>query len=104
MDVVADGREAVAGFVPGQYDVVLIDMGIPGIPGDRVAREMRQADPSLVTVLITGWELDEGDPRVSAFDFRVQKPLDDLAEVEIVVGRAIQLRDRRDEGEDRDGP
>ena len=104
VDVAADGREAMAGFVPGRYDVALIDLGIPGMAGDRVAREMRRADASLVTVLITGWELQEDDPRASIFDLRIQKPFGDLAEVENVIAQAIQLRDRRTEGEDRDGP
>ena len=103
VEVVEDGRKAVEAFAPGRYDVALIDMGIPGIPGDRVGREIREADPSLATVLITGWELDEDDPRASGFDFRLQKPFDDLGEVETAVARAIALHDERARADDR-GP
>ena len=39
-------------FVHGRYDVALIDLGMPGTPGDRVARQMRQVDPAVVTVMI----------------------------------------------------
>ncbi len=63
--------------------------------GDRVAREIRRADPSLATVLITGWELAEDDPRASPFDFRIQKPFDDLGEVAEVVAEAVALHDER---------
>jgi len=35
--------------------------------------------------------------RVTAFDFRVQKPFDDLDEVEEAVAQAIELQDQRAE-------
>ena len=92
---VLNGREALGSFAPGRYDVVLIDLGMPGIPGDRVAREMRQADPELVTVLITGWDIKPGDPKLTRFDFQIQKPFDDLDEIEDVVARAMAVHDRR---------
>jgi len=44
-------------------------MGLPGIPGDELARRLCQLDALLVTVLISGWNLGEDDPRLSAFDF-----------------------------------
>ena len=97
VEAVGDGREAMERFAPGRYDVALIDIGIPGISGDRVAQQMRQADPSLVTVLITGWDLWEGDPRISRFDLRIQKPFDDLDDVDDVVARAMELHDERAE-------
>ncbi len=91
---VLDGLEALETFEPGRYDVVLIDLGMPGIPGDRVAQEMRKADPSVVTVLVTGWELEESDPRLSPFDFILMKPVvpDTVREM---VARAIKLHDIR---------
>ena len=41
------------------------------------------------------WELAEDDPRASPFDFRIQKPFDDLGEVEEVVAEAVALHDER---------
>jgi len=38
----SDGRKAVEQFVPGEYDVALTDLGIPGIPGDQVAKQVRR--------------------------------------------------------------
>jgi signal transduction histidine kinase len=92
---VLDGREALEQFAPDQYDVVLIDLGMPGLPGDRIAREIKQADPLVITVLITGWDLKPDDPRKDIFDFRIEKPFDDLDEVENIVARAIELHDQR---------
>ena len=93
----SSGPEALALFASGQYDVALIDLGLPGVPGDMVARNFRSADPCLATVLLTGWVLDGTDTRLWPFDFRIQKPLGDLDEVEKVVARAIELHDRRGE-------
>jgi FixJ family two-component response regulator len=77
--------------------VAIIDLGLSGITGDRVGRLMRQADTSLATILISGWDFSEGDPRVAPFDFWLGKPFDDLRQVEAVVTRAIELHDARDE-------
>ena len=74
---------------------MLIDLGMPGLPGDRVAREMKQVDPLVATVLITGWDLKPDDPRLVVFDLRIEKPFDDLDEIEDVVARAIELHDQR---------
>ena len=104
VDTVVDGREALEQFAPGKYDVVLIDMGMPGMAGNQVAQEMMRVDPSVGLVLITGWdiELDDSrvtlladDPRLTLFDFHLQKPFTDLDEVEDVVARAIEVHDRR---------
>jgi PAS domain S-box-containing protein len=95
VEAVTDGRQALAQFAPGKYDVVLIDLGMSGMSGDRLLREMRQIDPSVATVLITGWDLPDTDMRVIPFDFRVQKPFEDLDEVERVVARAMELHDER---------
>ena len=95
VEVATDGRKALELFAPGRYDVALIDIGIPGIPGDRAAQEMRLADPLLATVLITGWEVLDGDPRLSLFDFQAHKPFEDLTEVADVVAQAMELHDER---------
>ena len=97
VEIVRSGPEALAQFLPGRYDVALIDLGMPKMPGDRVAQKMRQIDPLVATVLITGWRLPKGDPRLSAFDFLLQKPLSPLDKVQNVVVQAIDLHDARAE-------
>ncbi|NQU42751.1 response regulator [bacterium] len=91
VEAVTDGQQALERFAPGKYDVVLIDLGMSGMPGDRLLREMRQIDPAVATVLITGWDLPESDSRVVQFDFQIRKPFTDLDEVEDIVARAIEL-------------
>ena len=95
VETASDGRKALEAFGPGLYEVAMIDLGLPGLPGDQVEREMRSVDPCLATVLITGWELREDDPRQSAFDFQIQKPFENLDRVLNVVAQAVKLHDTR---------
>ena len=93
--VVHCGRDALDGFSSGQYDVAMIDLGMPEMSGNLVAEEMHRLDPCLATVLITGWELEEGDPRASVFDAALQKPFEDAARVRDVVAWAVECHDIR---------
>ena len=94
VDVVTNGQTAVEDFTSGQYEVALIDLGIPGIPGDQVAQQLRQADASIVIVLITGFELDEDDARLALFDLWYQKPLS-VAQLDEMLNQATALHQNR---------
>lgn len=91
LETTTDERQALEQFAPGNYDVIMIDLGMSGISGDRLMRQIKDIDPQVATVLITGWVLPDTDTRVSSFDFHVVKPFDDLDAVEEVVARAIAL-------------
>jgi PAS domain S-box-containing protein len=95
VETTTDGRQALAQFAPGKYDVAVIDLGMSGMAGDQLMRQIKDIDPQVTTVLITGWSLPDTDTRVSSFDFRIVKPFTDLDEVENVVARAIELHDER---------
>ncbi|MCZ6635928.1 MAG: ATP-binding protein [bacterium] len=98
VDTAPDGPKALDRFAPGRYDVVVLDLGMPGMSGDLVAAEMRRADPEVALVLITGWNLEEDDPRLSIFDFQLSKPVMPLDDVRHTVNRGVALHDRRAEG------
>jgi len=95
VEAVTDGQKALDRFAPGKYDAVIIDLGIPGMSGDQLLKQIKEIDPQVVTVLSTGWDLPDTDTRVSSFDFQVHKPFEDLDEIEDVVARAIALHDGR---------
>ena len=99
VDIRPDGRDAVAQFAAGRYAVVLIDLALPGLSGDEVARALREADPQLITVLMTGWPLDADDQRSALFDYQLRKPFQGMEEVERVVRQAAaQHAARRQQG------
>ena len=74
--------------------MALIDLGIPKIPGHEVARQIRQRDPSVVTVLITGWVLPPEDERLTHFDLYLQKPIMAMA-LSGAMAQAAALYDSR---------
>ncbi len=78
--VVYDGAEALAAAPSYQPQVVLLDIGMPGMDGYEVARRlraMRELDGVRI-VAITGWgqEADRQRSRQAGFDLHLVKPVD----------------------------
>jgi len=94
VETAANGPEALKRMEAGRYDVALVDLGMPEMPGDQVGRALKKIDPHLVAILITGWELPENDPKRAVFDFQLQKPLDDIDVVQDTLMRAVELHDK----------
>jgi signal transduction histidine kinase/CheY-like chemotaxis protein len=75
----AGGQEALAWLDAGQtIDLVLTDLGMPGMTGTDVARAVRTRWPHLRIGLMTGWDETEGPVgEASAIvDFVLAKPFD----------------------------
>ena len=85
--VVHDGNTALEAARRFQPDVVLLDIGLPGIDGYEVARRLRRLgqERALRIVAVTGWGTDADRRRSheAGFDVHLVKPLDpdDLARV-----------------------
>ena len=64
----------------GQPDLVLLDIGLPGMDGYEVARRLRQAEGGgqLTLVALTGFsqEKDRARAREAGFDYHMVKPVD----------------------------
>lgn len=75
---VATGRQALEYAARGGFDVLLADLGLPDIPGDRVIREiamMRAPRPRIVA--ITGYhEPHLGRARAAGADAVLTKPVE----------------------------
>jgi len=76
----ADGREALLAVKEYQPEVVLLDIGLPGIDGHEVARclrmEMGQATPILVAMTGYGPHEVSRQANVADFDHHLVKPAD----------------------------
>ena len=59
--VAGGGREGLARFETGRYDLVLTDLGMPDFNGWDVARAVKAARPDVPVLLLTGWA-DAADP------------------------------------------
>jgi CheY-like chemotaxis protein len=78
VDRAASGQEALELFQPGAYDVACSDLGMPGMNGWELIGQLRERDPALVTVLLSGWgaQIDPAEARARGADFIVAKPID----------------------------
>lgn len=90
----SDSLVALAMMGPDRYDVAIIDLGLPNIPGDQVALEMKKIDPQIVVIAYTGWFLEEDDPRLAAFDLYLAKPAQEN-ELTAHLALAMELRHER---------
>jgi PAS domain S-box-containing protein len=87
-DVVTEtsSTEALALFIrqPDRFDLVITDMTMPGMPGDRLAKELRRLRPDIPIILCTGFSqhLNEEEARAIGIDAFLMKPfvLRELAE------------------------
>jgi two-component system, OmpR family, response regulator len=74
---VTTGAEALARVAEGAYDVVLLDVKMPGLGGLQVIRQIKTGHPEVQVVLLTGHgsaqDAAEG-MRLGAFDY-LMKPV-----------------------------
>jgi PAS domain S-box-containing protein len=76
---VADGRSALAVADQIQPRVALVDIGLPGMDGYEVARQLRSSHPTGLRLLaLTGYgqDSDRARSRAAGFDAHLTKPID----------------------------
>ncbi|MBI1736748.1 MAG: response regulator [Candidatus Rokubacteria bacterium] len=69
----ASGREALDLFARDQVDLVVTDLGMPGMTGLALAAELKRARPVPV-ILLTGWAEELDDSSTTGVDVVVAKP------------------------------
>ncbi len=75
-----DGPSALATARSFQPEAILLDVGMPGLDGYEVARQLRRepSDPSVLLIAVTGYgtENDHGRSKEAGFDYHMVKPID----------------------------
>jgi len=97
---VDNGADAVEGFVQGGCDLVFLDLKMPGIDGMETLVRLKEADPEVIIVMITGYPSIENVLkafRLGAYDY-MPKPFSPQ-EVRIITARAEERRRLRFENE-----
>src|SRR5688572_13808952 len=74
--VAQDGTEALALFREREFDGVFTDVGMPGMSGWELAREIRQVNKKIPIAIITGWGEIVGstEQRAAGVDWVIAKP------------------------------
>lgn len=102
VQIVEDAKKGLARLDTEEFDVAILDLGIPGLTGDALARSIRERDRNVSLVLITGWDLDRNDPRREPFDLLLKKPFDSIHQIKQTIAEAILLRNQRAQSEHTD--
>jgi CheY-like chemotaxis protein len=77
VDVASDGREGVQKALADQFDVALVDLGLPKLDGYQVARQIRRAlGEHIRLVAYTAYDLEDEPEqlRQAGFDAYLIKP------------------------------
>jgi two-component system cell cycle sensor histidine kinase/response regulator CckA len=92
----ADGNQALAAFQPGVFDLVLLDQSLPGKSGLEIAEQMRNLDPRVALILVTGWGNDDilASATDRGVDLTEKKPLT-VGKIRHLLALAGGLLDKR---------
>jgi PAS domain S-box-containing protein len=71
-----NGEEGIRLFKEREFDIVLTDLGMPGMSGWEVCRAIKEMSPHTPVGMITGWglEVDQARMKESGIDFVIPKP------------------------------
>jgi CheY-like chemotaxis protein len=85
VELAQDGNEALALFCEREFDGVFTDVGMPGMSGWELAREIRELNKGIPIAIITGWGelVGSNEQRAAGVDWVVAKPFtaDRIAEL-----------------------
>ncbi|HEX2270121.1 MAG TPA: response regulator, partial [Pyrinomonadaceae bacterium] len=94
VQVATSGREAIEMFRENKFDAVCTDVGMPGMSGWELAREIREVDQQIPIAVITGWgeAVGSNEQKAAGVDWVIAKPFtaDRIGELvrDIMVHRA----------------
>ncbi|HSK65018.1 MAG TPA: response regulator, partial [Pyrinomonadaceae bacterium] len=76
VELAQDGAEALALFREHQFDGVFTDVGMPGMSGWELAREIRQVNKHVPIAIVTGWGelVGSNEQRAAGVDWVIAKP------------------------------
>lgn len=54
-DIASDGKSGLEKFTSSNYDLILLDLKMPGLSGDEVLSEIRKQDPFIDVIIYTNY-------------------------------------------------
>lgn len=95
--VAADsGADALRVFSEqGPFQVVIVDLGMPGMNGFETARAIKELNSRTIVILMTGWaaELDPKKMRESGIDRAIAKPFDSDQVIQLI-SEALAIQEK----------
>jgi len=93
-----NGEEALEKYSPNTYDLILLDLLMPGMNGIEVLKRIKKIDPQAVIIIITAYASVESAisaMKIGAFDY-IQKPFKH-DEFLLIIERAREHKNLQDE-------
>lgn len=94
VEVASSGEEGIEKFKKGKFDLVLTDLGMPGIAGWEVVAHIKAINKNVPVILLTGWanQTDVRRAKEKGVDLILGKPISSK-DLVAMVSRAIQEKD-----------
>lgn len=76
VSIARTGIEGISKFESERFDLVMTDIGMPGMSGWKVVERIREKDPNIKIGFITGWNIKGEEERLRklGIDFVITKP------------------------------
>lgn len=74
--VFLNGAEAIEALKKAEFDLLVVDLGMPGMDGWEVSRQVNEIRPEIPIIVATGWNItvDEGQEHGAIIDAVLSKP------------------------------
>ncbi|MFZ1059521.1 MAG: GAF domain-containing protein [Candidatus Rokuibacteriota bacterium] len=88
--VCSDGQSGLSRFREGPFDLVITDLGMPGISGWEVVKQVKRSRPGTPVALLTGWgdQIALEEARARGADFLMTKPFTP-EDIQAVIAQAL---------------
>lgn len=83
-----NGEQAIQLFDKDKFDMVITDLGMPGLSGWDVAKKIKQTEPDIPVIIISGWgaQLSEEELKQAKVDMILAKPFN-LEQIQKVIAK-----------------
>lgn len=71
VDAFSNPRHALSYFEPGAYDLLILDVRMPGMSGIELYREIQKKEPGIKVVFLTAFEIDDQEWEMMLPDFNI---------------------------------
>ena len=87
------GQSALDSFQSEKFDVIITDLGMPGMSGWEVAKFIKEKDPGMPVILISGWggQIENERLKESKIDFMLSKPFN-IEQIRAVLAQATEFQ------------
>jgi len=95
----SSGKKGIEVFKKGSFDLILTDLGMPGMSGWEVANTIKKLAPEVIIAVITGWgiQIDKDELKQHGVDIIVNKPFK-VDQILKLAQEAIEIQSKKQRG------